>query len=160
METYEKVKGLIELYGRARASLMPILHDVQEHYGYIPQRAQEIIAAELRIPVSDVYGLITFYARFSLVPQGKNKVSVCMGTACYVRGAENVLHEVQKVLNINTGETTKDGLFSIEETRCVGACGLAPIIMVGRDVYGKVSPEQVEGIISKYRNMQKESEAK
>ena len=151
MENDEKVKEFIEFYGRSKTSLMSILHDVQEHFGYIPHRAQELIADELRIPVSDVYGLITFYARFSLVPQGKNKISVCMGTACYVRGSEEVLHAVKQNLNINTGETTKDGMFSIEETRCVGACGLAPIMMVNRDVYGKINPGQVDEIISKYR---------
>ena len=151
MENDEKVKEFIDLNGRSRTALMPILHDVQEHYGYIPQSAQELIAAQLRIPVSDVYGLITFYARFSLVPMGKNKISVCMGTACYVRGVEAVLRKLKQSLNIDTGETTKDGLFSIEETRCVGACGLAPIMMVNRDVYGKINPEQVEEIISKYR---------
>ena len=151
MENDEKVKEIINLNGRSKTALMSILHDVQEHYGYIPPQAQELIAEELHIPITDVYGLITFYARFSLVPQGKNKISVCMGTACYVRGAEAVLQAVKENLKINTGETTKDGLFSIEETRCVGACGLAPIMMVGRDVYGKVSPEQVGGIISKYR---------
>jgi len=152
MENYDKLKELIAHYGRKRSSLMPILHDVQEHYGYIPRGAQELIAAELRIPITDVYGVITFYARFSLVPQGKNRVSICMGTACYVKGAEAVLIAVKQNLGIETGETTEDGLFSIEETRCVGACGLAPVMMVNRDVYGKIAPEQVDEVLSKYRN--------
>jgi len=152
MENYDKLKELIEHYGRTRSALMPILHDVQEHYGYIPRGAQEMIAAELRIPIADVYGVITFYARFSLVPQGKNRVSICMGTACYVKGSEDVLTAVKKSLGIDTGETTEDGLFSIEETRCIGACGLAPVITVNRDVYGKIAPEQVEDVLSKYRN--------
>ena len=160
MEIEEKVKEFIELYGRSKTSLMSILHDVQEHFGYIPRRAQELIADELRIPVSDVYGLITFYARFSLVPQGKNKVSICMGTACYVRGAEAILNAVKQSLQLNTGETSGDGLFSIEETRCIGACGLAPIMTVNRDVYGKIKPEQVDEIILKYRTEhEKESTA-
>jgi len=152
MENYDKVLELIEHYGRKRSSLMPILHDVQEHYGYIPRKAQELIAKELRIPLADVYGVITFYARFSLVPQGKNRVSVCMGTACYVKGSEDVLAAVKKNLGINTGETTEDGLFSIEETRCIGACGLAPVITVNRDVYGKIAPEQVDEVLLKYKN--------
>jgi len=160
VEIDEKVKEFVELYGRSKTSLMSILHDVQEHFGYIPRRAQELIAAELTIPVSDVYGLITFYARFSLVPQGKNKVSICMGTACYVRGAEDILNAVKRNLQLNTGETSEDGLFSIEETRCIGACGLAPIMTVNRDVYGKIRPEQVDEIILKYRiEQEKESTA-
>jgi len=152
MENFEKVNEFIERYGHTRSALMPILHDVQEHYGYIPRSVQELISAELHIPIADVYGVITFYARFSLVPQGKNRVSVCMGTACYVRGAEDVLNKVKQSLGINTGETTEDGLFSIEETRCVGACGLAPVMTVNRDVYGKITPDQVEGVLLKYRD--------
>jgi len=151
MENYDKVKELIEHYGRKKTALMPILHDVQEHYGYIPQAAQDLIAAELKIPISDVYGLITFYARFSLVPQGKNKVSICMGTACYVKGAENILNAVRKNLGIESGGTTEDGLFSIEETYCIGACGLAPVVRINEDVYGKITREQVEVVLSKYR---------
>jgi NADH-quinone oxidoreductase E subunit len=152
MENYDKVKELIERYGRKKTALMPILHDVQEHYGYIPQTAQDLIAAELNIPLTDVYGLITFYARFSLVPQGKNRVSICMGTACYVKGAEKVLHAVKKSLGINSGETTEDGLFSIDETYCIGACGLAPVMTVNENVYGKMTSEQVEEVLSKYRD--------
>ena len=152
MENFEKVNDFIEHYGRSRSALMPILHDVQEHYGYIPRCVQERISEELRIPIADVYGVITFYARFSLVLQGKNKVSICMGTACYVRGAEDVLNKVKQSLRIETGETTEDGIFSIEETRCIGACGLAPVLTVNRDVYGKISPEQIDEVLSKYRN--------
>jgi len=156
MEDYSIVKEFIERYGRKKMALMPILHDVQEHYGYIPQGAQDIIAEELKIPLTEVYGLITFYARFSLVPQGKNRVSVCMGTACYVKGAENVLRAVKSNLGINSGETTEDGLFSIDETYCVGACGLAPVMTVNDNVYGKMTPEQVEGILSSYREINNE----
>jgi len=152
MENYDKVKELVERYGRRKMALMPILHDVQEHYGYIPQTAQDIIAAELKIPLTDVYGLITFYARFSLVPQGKNRVSICMGTACYVKGAEKVLSAVKQNLGINSGETTEDGLFSIDATYCVGACGLAPVMMVNDNVYGKITPEQIKDVLSKYRD--------
>jgi len=151
VEDFNTIIEIIEHNGRTKTALMGILHDVQEHYGYIPRRAQDLIASELRIPLSDVYGLITFYARFSLVPRGKNKISVCMGTACYVRGAEDVLHKLEQILGINAGETTADGLFSIEQMRCVGACGLAPIMTVNRDVYGKITPDQVEKIVAKYR---------
>jgi NADH-quinone oxidoreductase E subunit len=151
MENYDIVKEFIERYGRKKTALMPILHDVQEHYGYIPQSAQDLIASELKIPLTEIYGLITFYARFSLVPQGKNRVSVCMGTACYVKGAENVLQAVKQYLGINSGETTEDGLFSIDQTYCVGACGLAPVMTVNENVYGKMTPDQVEGVLSSYK---------
>ncbi|MCL2146949.1 MAG: NADH-quinone oxidoreductase subunit NuoE [Synergistaceae bacterium] len=152
MENYDKVKELIERFGRKKMALMPILHEVQEHYGYIPQGAQDLIAAELRIPPTEIYGLITFYARFSLVPQGKNKVSACMGTACYVKGAENVLHAVKQNLGIDAGETTKDGTFSIEKVYCLGACGLAPVMTVNEDFYGKMSPDKVEEVLSSYKD--------
>ena len=151
MENSQEVREIVRRHGSAKGALISILHEVQELCGYIPREAQQAIADELRIPIAEVYGVITFYARFSLVPQGKNKCSICMGTACYVRGAEDILHAVQKSLGVGTGETTEDGMFSIEETRCVGACGLAPILTVNRDVYGKITPEQVDGVISKYR---------
>ena len=150
METTEKIMDIVERYEHMEGSLIPILHEVQELYGYIPYGAQEIIARELKIPLSDIYGVITFYSRFTLKPAGKCKISVCLGTACYIKGAEDILNAVKKHLGIDTGETTADGLFSIEETRCVGACGLAPIVTINKDVYGKVTPEQIEGILSKY----------
>ena len=151
MEKRKAVAEIIQRHAKEPGALIPILHEAQEHFGYIPRDVQGMIAAGLRMPIADVYGVITFYSRFSLTPQGKNRVSICMGTACYVRGAEDVLHEVKKQLGVDTGQTTEDGLFTIEETRCVGACGLAPIMTVNRDVYGKITPGQVEGILTKYK---------
>ena len=151
MEKIEELKGIIDKYKRLEGPLIPILQEVQDLYGYIPRDVQEFISFELRAPVSDIYGVITFYSRFTLAPKGQYRVYVCMGTACYVKGAEKVLEAVKSVLGINPGETTGDGLFSIEETRCVGACGLAPIMKINEDVYARVIPGQVREILGKYR---------
>jgi len=149
MEKNEALKEIVSRYKRLDGPLIPVLQEVQDLYGYIPRGAQEYIAGELRIPIADIYGVITFYARFTLAPKGKYKIFICMGTACYVKGAEKVLEAVKSALGADAGET--GGLFSIEETRCIGACGLAPIMKVNEDVYAKVIPEQVEGILLKYR---------
>ena len=124
-----------------------ILHAAQGLFGYLPPEVQQVIAAELNIPVSRVYGVVTFYSFFTMTPKGKYPISVCLGTACYVRGAENVLEEMQRQLE---GETTPDGLFSLDCLRCVGACGLAPVVMIGGKVYGRVTPEKVRDILSDY----------
>ena len=130
--------------------LINILHDAQGLFGYLPPEVQQVIAAELNIPVSRVYGVVTFYSFFTMTPKGKYPISVCLGTACYVRGAENVLEEMQRQLEIKVGETTPDGLFSLDCLRCVGACGLAPVVMIGGKVYGRVTPEKVRDILSDY----------
>jgi len=151
VDQIEKTKEIVEHYKNTEGSLIPILHEVQEAFGYIPKNVQEFIAKELKIPLSEIYGVVTFYSRFSLQPKGKNSVFVCMGTACYVKGAEMVLNAVKDDLKIGAGETSSDGLFSIEETRCIGACGLAPIMMINEDVYAKVNPDQIGKILEKYR---------
>ena len=151
MEHNEKVKEIVARYKDAEGPLIPILHEVQESFGYIPKSAQELIAGELNIPLSEIYGVITFYSRFTMKPKGKYNIFCCLGTACYVKGAEAVLQAVKDNLGIESGETTEDGLFSIEEARCIGACGLAPIMMINEDVYAKMTPELVDGILTKYR---------
>ena len=130
--------------------LINILHAAQELLGYLPQVVQQVIAADLHIPVSRVYGVVTFYSFFTMEPKGKHPISVCLGTACYVRGAEKVLEEIQKELEIKVGETTPDGLFSLDTLRCVGACGLAPVVTIGGKVYGRVTPEKVRDILQEY----------
>ncbi|MCF2602350.1 NAD(P)H-dependent oxidoreductase subunit E [Parabacteroides distasonis] len=130
--------------------LINILHAAQELLGYLPQVVQQVIAADLHIPVSRVYGVVTFYSFFTMEPKGKHPISVCLGTACYVRGAEKVLEEIQKELEIKVGETTSDGLFSLDTLRCVGACGLAPVVTIGGKVYGRVTPEKVRDILQEY----------
>ena len=135
-------------------NLINVLHQTQDFLGYLPAEAQEVIAQELKIPTAKVYGVVSFYSFFSMIPKGKYPISVCMGTACYVRGAEKVLEEFKKELGIAVGETDKDGLFSLNSLRCVGACGLAPVVLVGDKVYGRLSPEDVKGIIQEYKSAQ------
>ena len=130
--------------------LINILHAAQGIFGYLPREVQEIIASRLHIPVSRVYGVVTFYSFFTMTPKGKYPISVWLGTACYVRGAEKVLDEFQRQLEIKVGETTPDGLFSLDCLRCVGACGLAPVVTIAGKVYGRLTPEKVRDILSEY----------
>ncbi|WP_276802986.1 NADH-quinone oxidoreductase subunit NuoE [Odoribacter laneus] len=145
-----KVNELIKLceaYGNQPGELINILHKAQDTFGYLPREVQEIIARQLSIPVSKVYGVVTFYSFFTMTPKGEHPISVCMGTACYVRGAEKVLDEFKRVLGINVGETTSDGKYSLSSLRCVGACGLAPVVLIGEKVYGRIVPGDVEKIL-------------
>jgi len=146
----KELRAICLKYNNDPGELINILHAAQGTFGYIPRDVQEIIAAELSIPVSKVYGVVSFYSFFTMTPKGKYPISVCMGTACYVRGAEKVLDEFERQLDIKVGETTSDGLFSIDCLRCVGACGLAPVAMIGDKVYGRVTPEKVRDILSEY----------
>ena len=130
---------------------MPALQKAQEIYGYLPIEVQRIVADVLEKPLAEIYGISTFYSQFSLCPKGEYKISVCLGTACYVKGSDKILAEVEKELGIKCGECTEDGLFSIDSCRCVGACGLAPVLMINEDVHGKLTPEMVKGILDKYR---------
>lgn len=151
----EKEKSVIEIcrsFKNKAGELINILHQVQNLLGYLPAEVQQIIARQLGIPLSKVYGVVTFYSFFSMTPKGEYPVSVCMGTACYVRGAEKVLDEFKRVLNIDVGETTADGKFSLSSLRCVGACGLAPVVLIGEKVYGRVVPGEVEKMVKDLRN--------
>ena len=151
--TSDQEKALREVIAKHRSErgcLMPILHEAQEIYGYLPAEVQTIIAEELGIPLSEVYGVATFYTQFSLQPKGKHRISVCLGTACYVKGSDKILAAVERELRISCGECTPDGMFSIDSCRCVGACGLAPVMIVENDVYGRLSEKDVPGILKKY----------
>lgn len=130
--------------------LMPIMQKAQELFGYLSLETMTIIADALDIPVSEVYGVATFYAQFSLQPKGEYIISVCTGTACYVKGAQAVLDEVIKILGVEPGQTTADGKFTIQDTRCLGCCGLAPVMTVNQDVYGRLTPDEVKDILAKY----------
>ena len=135
-------------------ALMPALQKAQEIYGYLPLEVQKIVAMELNLPMSEVYGVVTFYSQFSLYPKSRYKISVCLGTACYVKGSGDILARIKEILGIEEGESTPDGLFTIEACRCIGACGLAPVITINGDVYGRLTVDDVDEIIEKYRNMQ------
>ena len=150
-EKFEALQLVIDELRNEPGALMPIMQRVQDIFGYLPEEVQNYIAKELDIPVSDIYGVATFYAQFNLEPKGKYIISVCMGTACYVKGSQQVLDKLEEVLEVPAGRTTKDGLFTLNATRCLGACGLAPVIMVNDDVYGRLTPDQIPGIIAKYR---------
>lgn len=131
--------------------LMPVLQEAQDIYGYLPIEVQKNISEKLGVPLEKIYGVVTFYSQFSLYPKGRYKVSVCLGTACYVKGAGDILERLRLRLGIDSGQCTPDGLFSLDATRCLGCCGLAPVMTVNDDVYGKLSPDDVDGVLEKYR---------
>ena len=146
----EDLKAYIAAHKDIDGPLMPIMQYAQESFSYLSMETMTLIADSLNVPVTDVYGIATFYAQFSLKPKGDNIIQVCQGTACYVKGAAAVLDEVKGILGIESGEVTPDGKFSIQDTRCLGCCGLAPVMTVNSDVYGRITPDDVKGILEKY----------
>ncbi|MCD8043919.1 MAG: NAD(P)H-dependent oxidoreductase subunit E [Tannerellaceae bacterium] len=148
--TLKEIQAICTEHTNDPGELISVLHAVQEVVGYLPQEVQEVIASELRIPVSRVYGVVTFYSFFTMTPRGKYPISVCLGTACYVRGAGKLLEEFQRQLDIKSGETTPDGLFTLDTLRCVGACGLAPVVSIGGKIYGRMTPDKVREVLSEY----------
>ncbi|MBQ5950551.1 MAG: NADH-quinone oxidoreductase subunit NuoE [Lachnospiraceae bacterium] len=150
-EQEQALKAAIERLKDQGGALMPILQEAQEIYGYLPEEVQKMIAEGLNIPQEEVYGVATFYSQFTLNPKGKYKVAVCLGTACYVKGSGEVYARLAKELGIQGGECTADMRFSLEACRCVGACGLAPVIMINGEVYGRLVPNDVPKILEKYR---------
>src|SRR5690554_7994103 len=147
---YQRLEEVIEKYKNTPGALIPVLHQAQLIFGYLSKDVQIKIAEGLDVPLSEVYGVVTFYSFFSLKPQGKYTIGVCLGTACYVKGAEALLEKIKETLKISDGETTSDGLFTLDTTRCVGACGLAPVMTVGDDVYGRLTPERISEILERY----------
>ena len=145
------VKEVCKSFGNKPGEVINVLHKVQGEYGYLPAEIQELVAKELGIPVSRVYGIVSFYSFFTMTPKGEHPISVCLGTACYVRGAEKVLDELKRQLGIGVGEVTPDGKFSLTCLRCVGACGLAPVIEVGEKVYGRMTPDRVKDVLAEYK---------
>ena len=150
-EQEEKLREVIRQHKDIPGATMPIMQAAQDIYGYLPEEVQIIIAEELDIPLSEVYGVASFYAQFVLNPKGKYKISVCLGTACYVKGSADVLTAIENKLQIKPGGLTPDGKFSLDACRCVGACGLAPVMMINDDVYGRLTPGQVGPILDKYK---------
>jgi NADP-reducing hydrogenase subunit HndA len=149
-EDVNKIKDICASFNNDPQELINVLHKCQEHFGYLPAEVQEVVSNELVVPVAKVYGVVTFYSFFTMTPKGKHPISICMGTACYVRGAEKVLDEFKKELGLQVGQTTTDGKFSLSSLRCVGACGLAPVVMVGEKTYGRVAPDDVRNILKEY----------
>ena len=143
------MQEILGKYSKEKSNLIQILNEVQEYYGYIPENAQVEISEYLSITMAQIYGVITFYSRFTLKPRGKYHIAVCLGTACYVKGSEKILDRAKEKLGINVGETTKDGKFSLEATRCIGACGLAPVFTVNEEVYGKATVKTLDEAIDK-----------
>jgi NADH-quinone oxidoreductase subunit E/NADP-reducing hydrogenase subunit HndA len=148
----EQLKEICRSFNNDKGELINVLHKTQELFGYLPAEVQEVVAKELNTSVAHVYGVVSFYSFFTMNPKGQFPISICMGTACYVRGAEKVLDEFRRNLKIQVGESTPDGRFSLSCLRCVGACGLAPVVLVGEKVYGRVAAEDVKNILAEYNN--------
>ena len=149
MQEDKFLKELCDIYKPEKDNLIQMLNEVQEHYGYIPKEAQKVLSEFLSIPMAEIYGVVTFYSRFTLKPKGKYSISVCLGTACFVKGSQKIMDRLTERLCIGPGETTKDGKFSIDQTRCVGACGLAPVFTVNGEVYGKATVKKLDEVLDK-----------
>jgi len=149
-QKYDEIANIIDLYKGKEGSLIQVLHLAQEIYGYLPLELQKVIATSMDIPLSEVSGVITFYSFFSTTPRGEHTIRICLGTACYVRGGKKLVERLQNILNIEIGETTQDGKFTFEIARCIGACGLAPAMMIDKKVYKQVNVNKLESILSKY----------
>ena len=151
-EAVRQVEEVCEKFQNDPGELIAILHECQSKLGYLPEPVQRIVASKLCIPASKVYGVVTFYSFFTMTPKGKFPISVCLGTACYVRGADKLLEEFKRVLGIDVGQTTPDGKFSLDCLRCVGACGLAPVATIGEKVYGRLNPADIKKIVEEFEN--------
>lgn len=145
----KEMEEILNRYPKQKDSLIAILNEVQEKYGYIPKQCQMEISKYLNIPMAEIYGVITFYSRFTTTPKGKYNIAVCLGTACFVKGSQSILDRLKERLKISGGETTPDGKFSIDEVRCVGACGLAPVFMVNDEVYGNATVKMLDEVLDK-----------
>lgn len=149
-EQEDQLRALIAQYKGVEGSMMPVLQGAQEIYGYLPLEVQKIIAEGLDVSLEEVFGVVTFYSQFQLNPKGEIAIAVCLGTACYVKGSGDLINKVTELIGIKAGEATSDGRYSLEATRCIGACGLAPVLSVNNDVYGRIGPDDVKGILEKY----------
>ena len=149
-EMFDELGSFIDSLNRDPSELIAILHRAQHIFGYLPMTVQQFIADRLGINVSKVYGVVTFYSFFMMVPKGANVINICLGTACFVRGSNKILERVEELLHIKNGETTPDGKFTVTTLRCVGACGLAPVMQINDKTYGNITPDDVEGILASY----------
>lgn len=149
-EQEEQLRAVIEAHKGQQGATIPVLHEAQEIYGYLPFEVQAMISEGLGVPLAEIYGIVTFYTQFSLNPKGVYQIGVCLGTACYVKGSGDILEKLKELLGIDVGECTQDGKFSLDATRCIGACGLAPVMTINEDVYGRLTPDEVDKILDKY----------
>lgn len=147
----KQITEIVERYKNEETPLMMVLEAIQSEYGYIPLEVQELVSSLMNIPVAEIYGVVTFYSFFSLTPKGKYVIGVCLGTACYVKGSQLVMDKFSELLGIKPGETTEDGLFTLDALRCIGACGIAPAISINGKVYPKMSVDKVQSVINEYR---------
>ncbi|HEY9062934.1 MAG TPA: NADH-quinone oxidoreductase subunit NuoE [Pseudobacteroides sp.] len=150
-EKFEELKAFIEGLGTTKGALIEILHKAQSLFGYLPRDVQLFVARKLGIPGAEVFGVVSFYSYFTTKPRGKHTISVCMGTACFVKGADKIMERLKEKLKIESNEITEDGLFTLKDIRCVGACGLAPVMMIDDKVYGRVKEEELDSILENYR---------
>lgn len=155
-EKYNELEAFIDSLDTTKGALIEILHKAQGIFGYLPRDVQLFVARKLGIPGAEVYGVVSFYSYFTTKPSGKHTISVCMGTACFVRGAEKILEGFKEKLGIEANETTEDGLFTMKDVRCIGACGLAPVVMVDDKVYGRVKVEDIDDILNVYRQKEEQ----
>ncbi|MBV7273189.1 NADH-quinone oxidoreductase subunit NuoE [Clostridium thailandense] len=153
-ERMENVSKIIEKFRDVKGGLIPVLHDVQQLYGYLPEEALRVISDELDIPMTEIYGVASFYHFFSLEPKGKHIIRVCLGTACYVKGGQTILNRLSQELEVEVGKTTLDGKFTLEATRCLGACGLSPVMTIDDKVYARVTLDDVRRILDEYTKME------
>ena len=150
-EQEAKLKEIIDANKHDKSRLMAVMQEAQDVYGYLPIEVQNMIAEGMEVPLEKVYGVATFYAQFSLSQKGEYNISVCLGTACYVKGSGDILNKITEILGLPSGSTTPDGKYSLEATRCIGACGLAPVLTINNEVYGRLVPADMEGILAKYK---------
>lgn len=153
-EKFDELEKFIDSMETTKGVLIEILHKAQDIFGYLPRDVQLYIARKLGIPGAEVFGVVSFYSYFTTKPRGKHTISVCMGTACFVRGADKIIEKLKEKLGIESNEITEDGLFTLKDVRCIGACGLAPVVMVGDKVYGRVKEEELDEIINTYKNQE------
>lgn len=152
-ENFAKLDAVIAEQKGKRGALMPVLHEGQHIFGYLPLEVQKHISKGLEVPMAEIYGVVTFYSQFSLEPKGEYHIGVCLGTACYVKGAQSLIDIISKDLDVAVGKTSESGKFSLEATRCIGACGLAPVLTVNEDVYGRLVDGDIPGILEKYKGL-------
>lgn len=150
-QNFSKLDEIIEKYKDTKGALMPVLQEAQGVFGCLPIEVQKVVSKKMNIPLAEIYGVVTFYSQFILEPKGEYTISVCLGTACYVKGAQNLIDKISEEIGIEVGTTSEDGKFTLEATRCIGACGLAPVLTINEDVYGKVVEADIPGILDKYR---------